>query len=462
MEKELENLLSLLAKSSKEEKELVQKAYQFAKTTHEGQKRLSGEPYFLHLLETAKNLAELGMDATSVAAGLLHDTVEDMGVKTETLEKEFGHEVAFIVDGVSKLGTLKYRGSDRYNESLRKLLFATSKDLRVLIVKLCDRLHNMMTLSFVPEEKQKRIATETLEIYAPIAYRMGIKKLSKELEDLAFPYVNPDGYNEMSSILKKNYNEKLLADLDKFRKSVMKELAKAGFTNFRSDYRIKGLYSLYKKYLKYKKDFEKISDLMAMRLIVEKTEDCYKALGIIHASWKPLPGKIKDYIAFPKLNGYQSLHTTVFTGDDNLVEVQIRTEAMHREAEYGVASHALYKSGGKDKKQITPWIQAMLPHSVDDIKRDFLSERIFVFTPKGDVVDLPIGSSVIDFAYAIHSDIGDKMSAAKISGKFSSISAVLNGGEVVEIITSKGAHPNRKWLEYVKTSFAKKHIKKIV
>lgn len=458
MENEVEKLISLLTKSSEEEKELVRKAYRFAETAHRGQARLSGEPYMTHLFETAKNIAGLGMDATSVAAGFLHDTLEDTATSPETLEKEFGKEVRFIVEGVSKLGMLKYRGADRHNESLRKLLLATSKDLRVLIVKFCDRLHNMRTLSFVPKEKQGRIARETLEIYAPIAYRLGIRKLSRELEDLAFPFVYKEGYEEISSTFKKNYDEKL-EKLEKFRKSVMKELAGAGFTNFRSDYRVKGLYSLYKKYLKYKKDIEIIYDALAMRIIVEKTEDCYKALGIIHAAWKPLPGRIKDYIAFPKPNGYQSLHTIVFTGDGDLVEVQIRTEEMHEEAEYGVASHSLYKAGEKNKKQIAPWIEAMIPHSVGEIKKDFLSERIFVFTPKGDVVDLPIGSSAIDFAYAIHSDLGNKMSGAKINGKFSSISTILKGGEIVEIITSKNAHPNRKWLEYVKTSFAKKHIR---
>lgn len=461
VENDVEKIISILNKASVEEKELVRKSYQFAKKAHEGQKRKNGEPYFNHLFETAKSLAELGMDATTIVAGFLHDALEDTTTKVEEIEKEFGKEVLFIVEGVSKLGTLKYRGADRHNESLRKLLFATSKDLRVLIVKLCDRLHNMRTLSFIPTEKQKRIAAETLEIYAPIAYRLGIRKLSRELEDLAFPFVNKEGYDEISSIFEKSYDEKL-EKLEKFRKSVMKELAKIGFTNFRSDYRVKGLYSLYKKYLKYKKDIENIYDVLAMRLTVDKTEDCYRALGIIHAAWKPLPGRIKDYIAFPKLNGYQSLHTVVFTGDGDLVEVQIRTEEMHQEAEYGVAAHSLYKAGEKGKKQITPWISAMLSHSVGEIKKDFLSERIFVFTPKGDVVDLPTGSSAIDFAYAIHSDLGDQMIGAKINGKFSSISTVLKDGEIIEIVIDKNTRPNRKWLEHVKTSFAKKHIKNFI
>lgn len=458
MENDVEKVISLLTKASDEEKGLVRKASDFAKKAHEGQKRLNGEPYYNHLFETAKSLTELGMDVTTISAGFLHDVLEDTETKAETIEKEFGKEVLFIVEGVSKLGTLKYRGADRHNESLRKLLLATSKDLRVLIVKLCDRLHNIRTLSFIPAEKQKRIAMETIEIYAPIANRLGIRKLSRELEDLSFPYANKEGFEEISSLFKKSYAEKL-EKLEKFRKSVMKELAKAGFVNFRSDYRVKGLYSLYKKYLKNKKDIESIYDLLAMRIIVEKTEDCYRALGIIHAAWKPLPGRIKDYIAFPKLNGYQSMHTTVFTGDGDLVEIQIRTEEMHDEAEYGVAAHSLYKAGDKDRKQITPWLEAMTSRSTDEIKKDFLSEKIFVFTPHGDVVDLPVGSSAIDFAYAIHSDLGDKMSGTKINGKFCSISTTLLGGEIVEVITNKNAHPTAKWLEHVKTGFAKKHIK---
>lgn len=458
MEKELQNLISLIKEATEEDKKMVTKAFDFAKSAHKDQKRKSGEPYFNHLLATAKNITELGMDATTVVAGLLHDILEDTKTSPETLKKEFGEEILFIVLGVSKLGTLKYRGTDRYNEPLRKLLLATSKDIRVLIVKLCDRLHNMRTLSFLPEEKQNRIAKETLEIYAPIAYRLGIRKLSRELEDLAFPFVNKEGYDEISNLLKESYDEKL-ENLEKFRKSVTKELARAGILSFRSDYRVKGLFSSYKKYLKFKKDFEKIYDILAMRITVKKNEDCYRTLGVIHSIWKPLPGRIKDYIAFPKQNGYQSLHTTVFTGDGNIVEIQIRTEEMHNEAEYGIASHAIYKAGEKDKKHITPWLESMLDHSTNDIKKDFLSERIFVFTPKGDVVDLPVGSSVVDFAYQIHSDIGNKMSGAKINGKLSPINSILKEGEIIEIIVNKGAKPNHKWLDYAKTSFAKKHIK---
>lgn len=464
MEKELENLISLIKEAPENDKKLVAKAFEFAQKAHGNQKRLSGEPYFNHAYETAKNLIELGMDATSIAAGFLHDVLEDTKISAEILAKEFGPEILFIVEGVSKLGNLKYHGADRHNESLRKLLLATSKDMRVLVVKLCDRLHNMRTLAFLPEEKRDRIAKETLEIYAPIAYRLGIRKLSRELEDLAFPFVYPEGFSEVNYFLKEGYEDKI-ENLEKFRKSVAKELAKAGLTDFHSDYRVKGLYSLYKKsltYKKHKKNIENIMDVLAMRIIVKKTEDCYKALGIIHSNWRPLPGLIKDYIAFPKQNGYQSLHTTIFTGDGDVVEIQIRTEEMHQKAEYGVAAHSIYKAGEKNKKQITPWLEAMLDHSTNEIKKDFLSERIFVFTPKGDVVDLPVGASAIDFAYQIHSDLGDKMSGAKINGKLSAIGSSLKSGDIIEIITSKTGKPNRKWLDFVKTSFAKKHIKNFV
>src|SRR3989344_750722 len=414
---------------TEEGKALIEKARAFALERHKDQKRLNGEPYFNHLAATAQNLEELGMDATTVAAGFLHDAIEDVGVSGEEIKKEFGKEVRFIVEGVTKLGHLKYHGTDRHNESLRKLLLATSEDMRVLIVKLCDRLHNMRTLSHVPKEKQERIARETLEIYAPIAYRLGIRKLSRELEDLSFPFVYPDGYKEIISLLKEGESERL-KNLEDFRNRVTKELAKSSFTNFKSDYRVKGLYSLYKKYLKVKKDFEKIYDILAMRITVEKVEDCYRALGIIHGAWKPLPGKIKDYIAFPKLNGYQSLHTTVFTGDGGVVEIQIRTAEMHKEAEYGVASHVLYKNISESKgvqKGVSEWIKNMAEHSPLEIKKDFLSERIFVFTPKGDVIDLPAGASVIDFAYTIHSDIGNHISGAKINGKLCSLDSVLSG-----------------------------------
>lgn len=459
---DLQNIFAILQNTTPEERNLLERAYAFAKKAHGDQKRNSGEPYYYHLFETAKNIAELGMDSLAVAAGFLHDVLEDTGTKPEEIEKEFGDEIRFIVEGVTKIGTLRYHGADKHNESLRKLLLATGQDMRVLIVKLCDRLHNMRTLKFVPEEKQYRIARETLEIYAPIAYRLGIRKLSRELEDLSFPYVNKDGYEEITSLLKIGEKERL-ESLDKFRRSVAKELVKSGFKDFRIDYRVKGIYSLYRKYIKNKKDFDRIYDILAIRITLEDQSDCYKLLGIIHSNWKPMPGRIKDYIAFPKKNGYKSLHTTVFTGNGDVVEVQIRTLSMHKEAEYGVASHIIYKTEDtKSKKEVFSWIKNMSDNSLKEIKEELLSDKIFVFTPKGDVVDLPLGSSVLDFAYAIHSDIGNHTSGAKINSKMSSLETQLKSGDIVEIITSKNAKPKHKWLDYVKTSLAKKHIKNFV
>ncbi|MEK7642434.1 MAG: RelA/SpoT family protein [Patescibacteria group bacterium] len=472
---------------------LIEKAREFAKNVHKDQKRNNGEPYFSHLEATAKYLEEMRMSATTIAAGWLHDSIEDVGVEPEILEKEFGKDVRFIVEGVTKLGHIKYHGTDRYNESLRKLFVAMSQDIRVLIVKLCDRLHNMETLEFVPAEKQRRIAGETLEIYAPIAYRLGIGKLSKRLEDLAFKYVYPKEYAEISSLLKEK-REGEAESLEKFRKSITKELAATGIKDFKTDFRIKGIYSLYKKYINKSKDIDKIYDIAAMRILLKLPEDCYKVLGIIHSHFQPLPGKIKDYIAHPKQNGYQGLHTTVFTGHGTVAEVQIKTLEMHREAEYGIASHIDYKNNKKNAgiewvKRILPsfilknktsdndlqkdtpeWIRELVNYQstspntedvLDDIKSDFLNTRIFVFTPKGDVIDLPKDSTPIDFAYSIHSDIGNTMSGAKINGKMSTLSTVLKNGDIVEIITKKSSKPSRKWLESAQTALAKKHIKQL-
>jgi len=480
-----------------DDKKLVEKAKEFAHKAHEGQKRKNGEPYFNHLVATAESLKELGMSATTIAAGYLHDTIEDVGVSPEKIEEEFGKDVRFIVEGVTKLGHIKYHGTDRHNESLRKLFVAMSQDIRVLIVKLCDRLHNMETLEFVPKEKQLRIAAETLEIYAPIAYRLGIRKLSKKLEDLAFAYVYPKEYKEITTLMKQK-RESEADSLEKFRNNVAKELVKNSLKGFKIDYRIKGIYSLYKKYLRRDKDIDKIYDIAAIRILINKEEDCYRVLGIIHGAWQPLPGKIKDYIAFPKQNGYQGLHTTVFTGEGSVVEVQIKTAQMQKEAEYGIASHISYKTesknkrldiglewvrkilpsfissakniDGKQSKDTPAWIRELVSYqsvhsnteeAMSEIKGDFLNTRIFVFTPKGDVVDLPNGSSVIDFAYSIHSDLGNTMSGAKINGKMSTLTTTLESGDIVEILTKKSAKPNRKWLEFAKTTFAKKHIRQL-
>lgn len=496
---DIKEIISLLHNPEDKDIALIKKAYAFAEKAHANHKRRSGEPYFNHLFATAKNIAELGMGATTIAAGFLHDAIEDTEVKAEEIEKEFGSEILFLVEGVTKLGKIRYQGTARYNESLRKLFVAMSEDIRVLIIKLCDRLHNIQTLEHIPKEKQLRIARETLEIYAPIAYRLGIKKLQRSLEDLSFAFVYPKEYEEIKKILK-NKKEKVEDDLDKFQKSLKKELAKNGVTNFRTDYRVKSLYSLYKKLQKYKGDVESIYDISALRITVPEIPDCYKVLGIIHSMWRPLPERIKDYIASPKLNGYRSIHTTIFTGDGGIIEVQIRTEEMHKEAEYGIASHLSYKEGLK-KKMTNPnllWLRRILPGNnfpktersegkytsettgpveapswikelveyqkeagdefIDGIKKDFFEERIFVFTPKGDVIDLPLGSSVIDFAYAIHTDVGSHMAGAKINGKFVAITSSLKNGDRVEIETKKTAKPSQKWLEHCKTTMAKRRI----
>lgn len=486
----IKEITSLLQNPTEKDLKLIQKAYDFAAIAHTGHMRKSGEPYFNHLFGTAKNLAELGMGAVTISAGLLHDSIEDTPTKPEDIEREFGSEILFLVEGVTKLGKIRYQGSSRHNESLRKLFVAMSQDIRVLIIKLCDRLHNMQTLGSVPQEKQTRIATETLEIYAPIAYRLGIRKLQRELEDLAFSYVHPKEFKEIEQLLKTKRVEQE-AQLDKFEKSLKKELAKNGITKFRIDHRVKGLYSLYKKIAKKHMDIEDIYDISAIRVVVPDITDCYRILGIVHTVWQPLPGRIKDYISLPKLNGYQSIHTTVFTGDGGIVEIQIRTEEMQKEAEYGIASHISYKEGLR-KKSTNPnllWVSKILPKGkvasndnfsttdipkwvkelveyqkeagdefMDDIKSDFLEERIFVFTPKGDVIDLPKDSSVIDFAYSIHSDIGEHMSGSKVNGKFVAISTMLKNGDRVEIETKKSAKPSYKWLEHCKTTMARRRI----
>lgn len=487
---DIKEIFSLLNNPTEEDKVLIKKAYDFAQKAHEGVKRKSGEPYFNHLFGTAKNIAELGMSATTVAAGFLHDTIEDTSVTAEDIKKEFGDEILFLVEGVTKLGKIRHQGTARYDESLRKLFVAMSQDIRVLIIKLCDRLHNMRTLEFVPKEKQLRIAKETLEIYAPIAYRLGIKKLQRDLEDIAFKYVYPVEYEEIKKIMKAR-REKIEAELSKFEKLLKKKLAENEFTDFHVDHRVKSMYSLFKKLKKYKGDVESIYDISALRITVKDVADCYKVLGIVHSNWRPLPERIKDYIASPKLNGYQSIHTTIFTGDGAIIEVQIRTEEMHREAEYGIASHVSYKEGLK-KKTTNPnllWIKSILPRKnikdnktsnakdvpswikelveyqkeagdefIDDIKSDFFEERIFVFTPKGDVIDLPKDSCVIDFAYAIHTDIGDHISSAKINGKFMAITSTLKNGDRVEVETKKNSKPSFKWIEHCKTTMARRKI----
>lgn len=471
----VKEILDLMKSPTNGDGAIIEKAYVFAEKAHEGQKRFTGEPYVKHSFETARNLASFGMDRDTIIAGLLHDVLEDSNITPQALEKEFGKEILFLVQGVTKLGKLKYHGVERHVESLRKMFIATAQDMRVLIIKLADRLHNMNTLhGHDKKDKQKRIALETLEIYAPLADRLGMGKLKGELEDEAFPYVYPEDYKQIKDLLKerRKLDEKYL---EKFRRSLQKELAEQGMKNIHTDYRVKRLYSLYKKLRRAHENIENIYDITALRIMVPTIEDCYKALGIIHSAWRPLPGRIKDYIALPKPNGYQSVHTTVFTGDGGIVEIQIRTDEMHKEAKYGIASHLAYKGGlgkprkkGEMLKKNVLWIEQLIEWQkqvsetgefLENLKMDFFKDRVFVFTPKGDVIDLPEESTPVDFAYAVHSDVGNHMSGVKINGKMVGIDTKLKNGDIIEIVTKKGGHPTSKWLESAKTILAKRNIR---
>jgi GTP pyrophosphokinase len=458
-------------KLSKKDEELIQKAADFAEKAHADQKRMSGDPYFAHVFETAKILAEFGVDAKTIAAGLLHDTLEDTKTTEKELEKEFGKEIVFLVNGVTKLGKLKYRGHERHVESLRKFFIAMANDLRVVVIKFADRLHNLHTLQFVREDKRKRIALESLEVYAPLANRFGMGKFKGEIEDAAFPYVFPKESEQIEELLKekKELYKKYLTEV---REELEKELHKNKIKFIEIDYRIKYKYSLYKKLKRHEMDIDKIYDIVALRVVVESIEDCYRVLGLVHSIWKPLPGRIKDYIALPKPNGYRSIHTTILTGSGGIVEIQIRTKEMHLEAEYGIAAHFAYKENADNKnksyKSKFDWVEELkdfnaIEHEpkkfIENLKTDFFNNRIFVLTPKGDVVDLPEDSSPIDFAYMIHSDIGNHTSSSKINGKIAPINSKIKNCDIVEIITKKDAHPSSKWLEHTKTAIAKKHIK---
>ena len=473
--KDVTNLIE--GKISKKDEELLEKAYGFAERAHKGQMRLSGEPYFVHVVETAKILAKLRMDPETIAAGFLHDVIEDTKTpeKDEAeIKKEFGDDILFLVKGVTKLGTLKYRGHERHVESLRKFFVAIAHDLRVVIIKFADRLHNLRTLEHVREDKRKRIALESIEVYAQLANRLGMGKLKGSIEDAAFPYAYPKESAQIEELIKEKADS-YEKNLDEVKKELQKELSKNKVKVVEISYRIKHRYSLYKKLQKYDMDIDKIYDIVALRVIVESVEECYRVLGIVHSIWNPLPARIKDYIAVPKPNGYRSIHTTIFTGGGGIAEIQIRTAEMHAEAAYGVAAHFAYKEAGlkqfKNEKEKFKWLEELKhlhyapgehENFLEHLKMDFFSDRIFIFTPQGDVVDLPEDSSPIDFAYSIHSDIGNHISGAKINGKLSQIFSKLKNGDIVEIIKKKDSHPSSKWLEFVKTTAAKKHIRSYI
>lgn len=468
---ELSQLLNKLENASPEEKKLIEKAYQLAEDAHQGQKRNSGEDFIIHPLKVAYNLAELSMDVPTIIAGILHDIIEDTDVSYEQLAEEFGHEVADLVDGVTKLTKIQYKTKEeRKAENLRKMVIAMSKDIRVIIIKLNDRLHNMRTLEYMSEAKKKEKATETLEIYAPIANRLGMFRIKSELEDLSLKHLDPEGYYDLREKVTMNK-----ASREAYINQIVLQLREK-LDETKLEYAIKGrpkhFYSIYKKMVYQHKSFEEIFDLLAIRVIVKTVKDCYGVLGIVHTLWKPLPGRFKDYIAMPKPNFYQSLHTTVIGPGGEIFEIQIRTEEMHYTAEYGIAAHWKYKEGVQGKNELgekLTWVRQMLElqedsddskEFMDSLKLDLFRNEVFVFTPNGDVINLPAGSTPIDFAYRVHSAVGDKCTGAIVDGRIVPLDYKLKNGNIVKVLTSSNSNgPSRDWLKIVVSSHAKNKIR---
>ncbi|NTV41161.1 MAG: bifunctional (p)ppGpp synthetase/guanosine-3',5'-bis(diphosphate) 3'-pyrophosphohydrolase [Candidatus Moranbacteria bacterium] len=467
-------------------KKVITQAYNLAIKAHEGQKRRSGEDYAQHPIAVAIILAKLGMGGKTISAGLMHDVPEDTNVTLAEIEKQFSSEIANLVDGVTKLGKIKLRGSheEYYLENLRKMLLAMATDIRVVIIKLADRLHNMRTLEFNPPDKQIRIARETMEVFAPIANRLGMGEMKSELQDLAFKYLDPENYELVKNLEEKHYKEKekyvlqAIAELEA-------EMKKAGVAILETSGRAKSIYSLFLKMKKHDMDINRVYDLAAVRIIVPEIADCYETLGIVHKKYRPMIGRIKDYVSLPKPNGYQSIHTTVFGPDGRIIEVQIRTKKMHSEAEFGIAAHWIYSENKKKKwkdyifqttkksepvkeiewvKQLREWqteIGRDDEEFMESLHIDFFKNHIFAFTPLGDIIELPEEATPVDFAYAIHGEIGNHTVGAKINNKMVALDQHIKNGEVVEILTSKDRKsPNQDWLKFVKTSAAKAHIKK--
>ncbi len=470
----------------KQKDALIRKAFEVAKKAHCGQKRRSGDDYIQHPLATAKILAEIGMGAKTIAAGLLHDVPEDTAYTLEEIERNFDSEISHMVDGVTKLGKLKLRGSheEYFLENLRKMFLAMAADIRVVIIKLADRLHNMRTLEHNPPEKQQRIARETMEVFVPLANRLGIGEIKTQLQDLSFKYLDHENYVYAEELVKKSYKEREVY-VNQAIKQLRKELANAGISVLEIHGRAKSLYSLFEKLKKHDMDINRIYDLSAVRIIVPEVTDCYEALGIVHKKYRPMIGRIKDYISLPKPNGYQSIHTTIFGPEGRILEVQIRTQKMHDEAEFGIAAHWIYSEKAKKSwknilfmskkplvtekelvwvKQLREWqteIGRDDQEFLETLKIDFFRNHIFAFTPRGDIIDLPEEATAIDFAYAIHSEIGHHTVGAKADGKMIPLDHIIKNGQVIEIITSKDRKsPNGDWLKFARTSVAKSHIRR--
>jgi guanosine-3',5'-bis(diphosphate) 3'-pyrophosphohydrolase len=467
----LEEILEKVAAySPKADLEVVKKAYVFSGVVHQGQIRQSGEPYLTHPLEVAYILAGLKMDVQSVATGLLHDTVEDTHTTIEKIAELFGDEIAELVDGLTKLSKMTFeKKADHEAENFRKMLLAMGRDIRVILIKLADRLHNMRTLGSLDPVKQKKIAQETMDIYAPLANRLGIGWIKTELEDLAFMYLEPEKYAGIKDKLSKalNIKENFIETVKAQIEEQLKEHGVEGDVTGRP----KHLYSIYKKMRDQEVDIERIYDILAFRVIVKNLKDCYGVLGIVHSTWKPIPGRFKDFIAIPKLNLYQSLHTTVIGPFGVRMEIQIRTEEMHRVAEYGIAAHWKYKEGkqveSKDEKSFA-WLRQLLEFQkdlkdsdefMDSLKVGLFPEEVFVFTPKGDIKQFPTGATPVDFAYSIHSDIGNRCSGAKVNGKMVPLKYKLKNGDSVDIITAQNHHPSKDWLKFIVSSRAKARVR---
>ncbi len=450
---------------------LLRKAYTFSYQAHKDQLRKSGAPYFEHCLATAVILVELRMDPITIAAGLLHDVVEDTGVTIEEVQEIFGNEIAQLVDGVTKISELKFASpAQKQAENFRKMVFSMAKDLRVIIIKLADRLHNMRTLDYLPKRKTERIALETMEVYAPLAHRFGIARIKWELEDLSFHYLRPAEYVQLSKKLKENRTQQE-SYIRNIVEPLLDEMKRYGIKS-EIDGRVKTLYSIYNKMQLRHKPLDEIYDILAIRIVVDKVDSCYFALGIVHTLFTPVHDRFKDYIATPKLNLYQSLHTTVIGPEGKMVEIQVRTNEMHKVAEMGIAAHWKYKEKKDEDNELdrySSWVREMIDWHKDSLepeeylellKTDLFVNEVFVFTPKGDLLSLPNGATPVDFAFTVHTDIGLHCIGAKVNGKIVSLNTPLNNGDSIEIITSANQRPNMDWLKFVKTSKAKSCIKR--